>query len=65
MATLTAFRFETVDAADNALGVISMLQALRVLGTLDPCDQKPRTRAAIVATSPIPSFTISLESAPR
>ncbi|MCE3255978.1 MAG: hypothetical protein K0Q64_61, partial [Nitrobacter vulgaris] len=31
MATLTAFRFETVDGADNALGLVPMLQEQQLI----------------------------------
>jgi uncharacterized membrane protein len=55
MATLTAFRFDTVGAADDAVGVISMLQEQQLITVLDaalvswPKDKnRPSTRQAIL-----------------
>ena len=54
MATLTAFRFDTVDGADNALGVISMLQEQELITILDAAlvswpkgKTRPRTRQIV------------------
>ena len=55
MATLTAFRFDTVDAADNALEVISMLQEQQLITVLDAAlvrwpkgKNRPSTRQVIL-----------------
>ena len=57
MATLTAFRFDTVDGADNALGVISMLQEQELIAILDAAlvswpkgKTRPRTRQIVWPT---------------
>ena len=57
MATLTAFRFDTVDGADNALGVISMLQEQELIAILDAAlvswpkgKTRPRTRQVVWPT---------------
>ena len=57
MATLTAFRFDTVDVADNALGVISMLQEQELIAILDAAvvswpkgKTRPRTRQVVWPT---------------
>ena len=57
MATLTAFRFDTVDGADNALGVISVLQEQELIAILDLAlvswprgKNRPRTRHVIWPT---------------
>lgn len=54
MATLTAFRFDTVGGADNALGVISMLQEQQLITILDAAlvswpkgKNRPSTRQVI------------------
>jgi uncharacterized membrane protein len=55
MATLTAFRFDTVGGADNALGVISMLQEQKLITVLDAAlvswpkgKNRPSTRQIIL-----------------
>ena len=57
MATLTAFRFETVDGADDALGVISMLQEQQLITVLDAAlvswpkgKNRPSTRQVVSPT---------------
>jgi uncharacterized membrane protein len=57
MATLTAFRFDTVDGADNALGVISMLQEQELIAILDAAlvswpkgKNRPSTRQVVSPT---------------
>jgi uncharacterized membrane protein len=55
MATLTAFRFDTVDGADNALGVVPMLQEQQLITVLDAAlvswpkgKNRPSTRQVIL-----------------
>jgi uncharacterized membrane protein len=57
MATLTAFRFDTVDGADNALGVISLLHEQELIAILDAAlvswpkgKTRPRTRQIVWPT---------------
>ena len=57
MATLTAFRFDTVGGADNALGVISMLQEQQLIAVLDAAlvswpkgKNRPSTRQVVSPT---------------
>lgn len=57
MATLTAFRFETVDGADNALGVVPMLQEQQLITILDAAvvswpkgKNRPSTRQVVPPT---------------
>ena len=57
MATLTTFRFDTADGADNALGVISMLQEQELIAILDAAlvswpkgKTRPRTRQIVWPT---------------
>jgi uncharacterized membrane protein len=57
MATLTAFRFDTVDGADNALAVISMLQEQQLITILDAAlvswprgKNRPSTRQVVSPT---------------
>jgi uncharacterized membrane protein len=57
MATLTAFRFDSVDGADNALGVIPMLQEQQLLAILDAAlvswpkgKNRPSTRQVVLPT---------------
>ena len=59
MATLTAFRFDSVDGADNALGVIPMLQEQQLLAILDAAlvswpkgKNRPSTRQVVLPTGP-------------
>ena len=57
MATLTAFRFDTVDGADSALGVVPMLQEQQLLAILDAAlvswpkgKNRPSTRQVVLPT---------------
>jgi uncharacterized membrane protein len=57
MATLTAFRFDTVDGADSALGVVPMLQEQQLLAVLDAAlvswpkgKTRPSTRQVVLPT---------------
>ena len=57
MARFTAFRFDTVDGADNVLGVISMLQEQELIAILDAAlvswpkgKTRPRTRQVVWPT---------------
>ena len=62
MATLTAFRFDTVDGADVALGVVPMLQEQQLITILDAAlvswpkgKNRPSTRQVVLpsATQPL------------
>jgi uncharacterized membrane protein len=64
MATLSTFRFDTVDGADKALGVISMLQEQQLITILDAAvvvwpnrKNRPSTRHVV-----LPSQTQLLDS---
>jgi len=57
MATLTAFRFDTVNGADSALGVVPMLQEQQLLAILDAAlvswpkgKNRPSTRQVVLPT---------------
>jgi uncharacterized membrane protein len=57
MATLTAFRFDTVDGADSALGVVPMLQEQELITILDAAlvswpkgKNRPSTRQVVLPT---------------
>ena len=57
MATLTAFRFDTVDGAENALGAIPMLQEQQLITILDAAlvswpkgKNRPSTRQVVLPT---------------
>ena len=57
MATLTAFRFDSVDGADRALGVVPMLQQQQSLAILDAAlvswpkgKNRPSTRQVVLPT---------------
>ena len=57
MATLTAFRFDSVDGADSALGVVPMLQEQELITILDAAlvswpkgKNRPSTRQVVLPT---------------
>jgi uncharacterized membrane protein len=57
MATLSTFRFDTVGGADNALGMISMLQEQQLITILDAAlvswpkgKNRPSTRQVVSPT---------------
>jgi len=57
MATLTAFRFDSVDGADSALGVVPMLQEQQLITILDAAlvswpkgKNRPSTRQVVLPT---------------